>query len=337
MIGKQLFGGLLAASVLWSGAASATSVNVDFSGGQLVDIITEPTVVGTPPFDFSIPTTTATWQENGFNTVLRNHTDLQNYGILPDQTTTNLFRNLSDQDPGADFVGRNMEISREDGALFDLLRIGTGGSYEGLAVFADFIPAIGSGLAAAQTIVPLLGPSLSLVGVKADGSVVTGSGTTKTAANWQPNGFGPGSTPESFGAIDVQFSDQVLNAFTDLRSLTLSVFGYHAPGSAAEAQAVEASLQDLGAPSILLSGFASCGLTTGIGSCTVAGVGEFSFFVDLYGGRNDFQNVFITDFDLRLTGEFTTPVQAPLPASAWLLIAGCGAIATLRRRRKVAA
>ncbi len=311
--------------------AVASTVNVDFDEGANVAVRSALILPGSPS-GYARSVTAGVWQENGINAHWQMYSDLlTDYGIEPDQITPDLFCNLSDQDPGADpFVTETMRIERSDGGRFNLSRIGTGTTYEGYAAYGQLNPEVGSAISdTVAALLPLLGPSLELVGIKADGTQVTGTGTTKTAANWRGDDD-LYSYPALFDGIDVVFDPDTLAAFTDLTSLTLRVFPGYWPDLLAEQLAALETFAELGAPPELVQGLEECGLS----SCHVDGLGEFTFFTDIAGGRNDIRNVWIRDFDIEMVGgPGPQPAPVPLPASALLLLGSLAALVAARARR----
>ena len=163
-----------------------------------------------------------------------------------------------------------------------------------MTLHAEFTPAPGAFPAAANAILPLHGPSLAMTGHNRYGGVVTARGTTKTGRNWRRDTTGLEDDFHYFDVMDVRFSPGVLDDFTDLDSLTLKTFGYFEAGSIEELSVAYETPKALGAPEILLAGLLACGLD----DCAVEGFGDFRYYLEYAGPRNDTQNVKISTFPL---------------------------------------
>lgn len=311
---------------LFASPICATPVTIDFNNGTMTD-------QGYAAFDFFYGSgsyvsggSAATWQEDGINVRFQGYGDIPNYtGIAPADFQPQHFQNLSSNDPGADpFVTYDMTIARQDGGLFDFTVLNAGRTYESFMSEVVFTPEGGTpGPDSLITYKTLLGPSLKLVGTKADGTVVTGYGTTKTAGNLSTGFTGALSYLNNnyFDPMAAIFSPDTLATFTGLTELVLQVAPIY--DQAMQRMSAIQGLIDLGAPTEVLTALSQCGFN----DCTIPGLGSFTFAIYDFGSRNDFRNVWIDQIGLDLVGSGVgnaggsgggsqTPVIAPSASSA---------------------
>ena len=266
---------VLAAFVLSGGVASSQTVTLDFTSGtasgvQGTGVLSQGSfTTGGFDLDFS-------YVEDGLGDVGQPFSAPRNIiGILS---------NCGDFGGCASY-STQMTISRSDGETFSLFGVDTAATYEGFNVVASFTPFLDDGVTldnanAVSTFLPILQHSLMFQGLKEDSSTVIVRARTASAANLG-TGFGDlgvAGTNSGFGPAATSFSPGDLAVLSDLTELMIVTDDF-----VLENLGAARAMQDLGAPIELLQGLDQCGFT----SCTIAGVGEFEFNVDVLGGRND--------------------------------------------------
>ncbi len=301
---------LSAAFVFAAGAASAASVQIDFTSGHNIS----------GDLDAAGQNGSGVWNEDGFD-VSWDYVDAYGAPDAPVATDFDDFTLLSDcgLSGGCGGHGTQMTLTSEDGGPFSLMSIESDVTLEGFIVDAEltfFRPDGTLNFNDQQGFQgTLIRNSLALNGVKSDGSTVSGTARTGAADRETAfNAFGPGMA---------EFPGGSASDFSDLVSLTIA-----ADGSAPTIDEQRQTLMENGiVPTDLMYAIEDCGFQ----SCIIPGLGELSYDVDLVGGRNDTIAVNVSGIEL----ETMAPAHAPLPASVLFLGAGLGllGLGRLRRRR----
>ena len=295
---------LSAAFILVAGGASAASVQIDFTNGQNTS----------GSLDEAGQNASGVWSEDGFD-VSWDYIDAFGAPNAPVASDFDAFRLLSDCGTlgGCAGHGTQMTITEASGGAFSLMDVSSDFTLESFVLDAEvtfFRPDGTLNYNDQQRFSgSLIRNSLSLTGVKSDGSTVTGGAATASAG---PNGFGAGSA---------NFEPGMMSGFTDLVSLTVS-----ADGSGPTDSEQRDTLMANGIPLDLLHTIEACGFQ----SCIVPGLGELTYDMVYQGTRNDTIAVRISGLEL----ESMAPAHAPLPASVLFLGAGLGLLGFGRLRRK---
>lgn len=296
--------------VVAAGAASAASVQIDFTSGQNID----------GSFDDAGQTASGTWSENGFD-LSWDYVD--DFGVPNASVASDFddFTMLSDCGPfgGCGAYGTQMTVTSGSGSPFSLMNIASDVTLEGYVVDAEltfFRPDGTLNFNDKQGFQgTLIRNSLALNGVKSDGSTVSGTARTGDPATESAgfNAFGPGMA---------QFPGGSSSDFTDLVSLTIGANGADPTVEEQRQTLVENGML----PTDLMYAIEGCGYQ----SCIIPGLGELTYDLSLVGGRNDTIAVKVAGLEL----EAMTPAHAPLPASILFLGAGIGLLGLGRVRRR---
>lgn len=295
---------LSAAMIVAAGAASAAPVQIDFTNGHNTS----------GSLDDSGQYASGVWSEDGFD-VAWDYVDAFGTPNAPVAADFDAFRLLSDCGAlgGCAGHGAQMTITHGSGGAFSLMDLSSDFTLEGYVIDTNltFFRPDGTlnfndqqGFSGS-----LIRDSLSLNGVKSDGSTVSGGAATASAG---PNGFGAGSA---------SFAPGAMSDFSDLVSLTVA-----ADGTSPTDGEQRATLMANGVPSDLMYAIEACGFQ----SCILPGLGELTYDMAYQGARNDTVAVRISGLEL----DTMAPAHAPLPASVLFLGAGLGLLGFARLRHK---
>lgn len=307
------------AVVLSASVAFGATVEIDFDSG------TSSGVVGPGEFPTAA---TGLYEEDDFIVSWDFYNDF--IEDAPTLSDFNGFTFLSDFEPdsGVGPYGTELIIEKADGSAFALEGIGVDQTYEGFATFAQFTPVDENGdLDFDKTedfVGPVLRPSLALTGTKTDGTVVVATAFTGSPENIDEDAL---FYPNFFGPTEAIISPETLDLMSDLASLKIEV-----GGDLSDSLATTLALAQFDAPPEIIAAAVACGGE----SCELDGVGSLSLDMDLIGSRNDTLAVEVAGVTVSADEDLkdVTPAPVPLPASAWMLLAGLGVLGARRLTRR---